>query len=157
LPCEHHEVTHHHAFKHKSKFHESSINSRVFEALPRVFHPVDLNILLAIANMPAAKRRKVSGPIGQTKSQQSTITFSGTKAGRRTITSDEKPAKAAKAKIVSEAEEEVTTAPPPQIEPISIVEPESTAPIEGADLDDDQSLRMRPRLTFHSKALDFTT
>ena len=107
--------------------------------------------------MPAAKRRKVSGPIGQTKSQQSTITFSGTKAGRRTITSDEKPAKAVKAKIVSEAEEEVTTAPPPQIEPISIVEPESTAPIEGADLDDDQSLRMRPRLTSHSKALDFTT
>ncbi|CAF9940585.1 hypothetical protein IMSHALPRED_002088 [Imshaugia aleurites] len=73
--------------------------------------------------MPAAKRRKVSGPIGQTKSQQSTTTFSGTKAGRQTITSDEKPANAAK-------EEEVTTAPPPQIEPISIVEPESTAPID---------------------------
>ncbi|MCJ1454254.1 hypothetical protein MMC28_004606 [Mycoblastus sanguinarius] len=85
--------------------------------------------------MPAAKRRKVSGPIGQTKSQQSTITFSGTKAGHRKITSDEKPAKTAKAKIVSEAEEEVTTAPPPQIEPISIVEPESIAPIEGADLE----------------------
>ncbi len=106
LACEHHEVTHHHAFKQKSKFHESSINLRVFEALPRVFHPVDLNILLAIVNMPAAKRRKVSGPIGQTKAQQSTINFSGTKASRRTITSDEKPAKAAKAKIVSEAEEE---------------------------------------------------
>ena len=60
LPCEYHEVTHHHTFKHKSKFHESSINSLVFEALPLVFDRVDLNILLAIANIPAAKRRKDS-------------------------------------------------------------------------------------------------
>ena len=127
-----------HAFKHKSKFHESSINSRVFEVLPRVFHPVDLNILLTIVNMPVAKRRKVSGPIGQTKSQQSTITFSGTKAGRRIITSDKKPAKEVKAKIVSEAAEDITTAPPPQIEPISIIKPESTALIKGADLDDNE-------------------
>ena len=87
-------------------------------------------MLLAIANMPAAKRRKVSGPTGQTKSQQSTVTFSGTKADRRKITSDEKPAKAANAKIVSEADEDVTTAPAPQIEAISIVELESTTPVD---------------------------
>lgn len=63
LPCEHHKVTHHHPFKYKSKFHESTINSHVFEALHHAFQAVDLNILLAITNiLVVAKRRKVSGP-----------------------------------------------------------------------------------------------
>ena len=44
LPCNHHKVAHHHVFEYKSKFHESNINSRVVEALPYVFDPVDLNI-----------------------------------------------------------------------------------------------------------------
>ena len=59
-------------------------------------------------------------------------------------------AKPPKARIVSEAEEEeVTTAPPSQIEPSSIVE---RAPIEGADLDDGLIVANE---AFHSKTLDY--
>lgn len=91
--------------------------------------------------MPAAKRRRVD-PSTATKSQQSTITFQGSKAGRRSTVDNLKAVKIEATEIVSEDGVLPAAQAKPEKQPLlQEVEPDSGAEAETPESDEEDEDR----------------